>query len=158
MSVIKLGVIGAPVGLKGYFRCFLYSYPPNWKQAKTLVNHEEYTINLVKYPYNKNLSLCLCSTDTITTRSGLSALNGLDLFIDRGALPETDNEIYFADIMNLPIHYMGTIIGTLEEVHDFGSGPILESNKGTYISWDHQVEQVLDGVIYLKENSLKYLE
>jgi hypothetical protein len=103
-----------------------------------------------------------CSKSLLKSLEGLyiyyyySILNDEDITFKPANI--TDNEIYFADIMNLPIHYMGTIIGTLEEVHDFGSGPILESNKGTYISWDHQVEQVLDGVIYLKENSLKYLE
>lgn len=65
----------------------------------------------------------------IRDRGAAEALNGTELFIDRSALPDEEDEdqFYHADLIGLAVRDdTGAAIGTVQAVHDFGAGDILE--------------------------------
>ena len=66
--------------------------------------------------------------DGINDRNAAEALKGVELSIDRGRLPETDeDEVYHADLIGLDAHDVtGRLVGEVVAVLDFGAGELLE--------------------------------
>ena len=64
----------------------------------------------------------------ITDRNDAEKMRGLELFIDRDALPPVDgDELYHADLMNLmAVSEGGEKIGKIVGIHDFGAGELIE--------------------------------
>ncbi|HYD66582.1 ribosome maturation factor RimM [Azospirillum sp.] len=73
--------------------------------------------------------LWLARVDGIATREEAQALAGVRLFVDRSALPETEDEdeFYHADLIGLRAETAdGTPFGTVLALYDFGGGDVLE--------------------------------
>ena len=64
----------------------------------------------------------------ITDRSAAEALKGLELFVDRAALPQTeDGTFYHADLVGLPVAFAdGTVVGKVVAFHNYGGGDVME--------------------------------
>ena len=64
----------------------------------------------------------------IDSREAAEALNGVELFVDRSALPAPEeDEFYLSDLIGLQtVSPEGEMLGKVVEVHDFGAGDILE--------------------------------
>ena len=64
----------------------------------------------------------------IDSREAAEALNGVELFVDRSALPAPEeDEFYLSDLIGLrTVSPEGEMLGKVVEVHDFGAGDILE--------------------------------
>ena len=64
----------------------------------------------------------------IDSREAAEALNGVELFVDRSALPAPEeDEFYLSDLIGLQtVSPEGEMLGKVIEVHDFGAGDILE--------------------------------
>lgn len=64
----------------------------------------------------------------VTNRDEAERLNGIELYIARDALPDTDEgEYYHADLIGLAaIDPQGAPIGTVTAIHNFGAGDIIE--------------------------------
>ena len=64
----------------------------------------------------------------ITTREDAERINGLELYIDRDKLPETEEgEYYHADLIGLrAVDPAGGAIGRVFAIHNFGAGDIIE--------------------------------
>lgn len=64
----------------------------------------------------------------IDSREAAEALNGVELFVDRSALPvPEEDEFYLSDLIGLQtVSPEGEMLGKVVEVHDFGAGDILE--------------------------------
>lgn len=64
----------------------------------------------------------------VTNRDEAERLNGIELYIARDALPDTDEgEYYHADLIGLAaIDPQGAAIGTVTAIHNFGAGDIVE--------------------------------
>src|SRR5689334_4304678 len=64
----------------------------------------------------------LVSIKGILDRNSAETLRGLDLFIDRADLPETDeDEFYHADLIDLPVmDARGAEVGRVIAFHNFG--------------------------------------
>ena len=64
----------------------------------------------------------------ITTREDAERINGLELYISRDKLPETDEgEYYHADLIGLrALDPAGTAIGKVLAIHTVGAGDIIE--------------------------------
>ncbi|ANW05044.1 ribosome maturation factor RimM [Bradyrhizobium icense] len=73
----------------------------------------------------------------ITTREDAERLNGLELYIARDKLPETDeDEYYHADLIGLAaVNAAGERLGRVIAIHNFGAGDIIEiaPDKGATI-------------------------
>lgn len=73
--------------------------------------------------------LWLARVDGIATREQAQALAGVRLFVDRSALPETEDEdeFYHADLIGLRAETAdGAPFGTVLALYDFGAGDVLE--------------------------------
>ena len=76
--------------------------------------------------------------DGIADRTAAEAVKGIELFVERAALPApADDEFYFADLIGLTAERAEApdedapdearrLIGRVDEVHDFGAGAVLE--------------------------------
>ena len=64
----------------------------------------------------------------ISTREDAERINGLELYIDRDKLPETEEgEYYHADLIGLrALDPAGAEIGKVLAIHNFGAGDIIE--------------------------------
>ena len=64
----------------------------------------------------------------IATREDAERLNGIELYVARDALPDTDDgEYYHADLIGLAaVNAAGETIGRVVAMHDFGAGDIIE--------------------------------
>jgi len=64
----------------------------------------------------------------IDSREAAESLNGVELFVDRSALPAPEeDEFYLSDLIGLQaVSPNGETLGKVVEVHDFGAGDILE--------------------------------
>ncbi len=69
----------------------------------------------------------------IADRTAAEAVKGIELFVDRAALPQpAEDEFYFADLIGLTAERAdeqdeaACPIGRVEAVHDFGAGAVLE--------------------------------
>lgn len=64
----------------------------------------------------------------VTNRDEAERLNGIELYIARDALPDTDEgQYYHADLIGLAaIDPQGAAIGTVTAIHNFGAGDIIE--------------------------------
>ena len=64
----------------------------------------------------------------IATREDAERLNGLELYIARDKLPETDeDEYYHADLIGLAaVNAAGEPLGRVTAIHNFGAGDIIE--------------------------------
>jgi 16S rRNA processing protein RimM len=64
----------------------------------------------------------------IDTRDAAEKLNGLELYVAREKLPETEHdEFYHADLIGLAaVTQQGEALGRIVAVHNFGAGDIIE--------------------------------
>ena len=64
----------------------------------------------------------------VADRDAAERLNGIELYISRDALPDTDEgEYYHADLIGLAaVDPQGKTIGTIIAIHNFGAGDIIE--------------------------------
>ena len=73
--------------------------------------------------------LFLVRVDGIATREQAQELTGVRLYVDRSALPETEDEdeFYHADLIGLRAELAdGSLYGTVKAIYDFGGGDVLE--------------------------------
>jgi 16S rRNA processing protein RimM len=64
----------------------------------------------------------------VTTRDDAERLNGLELYVPRDRLPETeDDEYYHADLIGLAaVNAANEPLGRVVAIHNFGAGDIIE--------------------------------
>src|SRR5215468_8386900 len=64
----------------------------------------------------------------VTTRDEAERLNGIELYVPREQLPETDaDEYYHADLIGLAaVNAAGEPLGRVLAIHNFGAGDIIE--------------------------------
>ena len=69
----------------------------------------------------------------ISDRNSAESLRGLDLYVDRADLPETDvDEFYHADLIDLPVvDGSGAEVGRVLAFHNFGGGDVMEIKRGS---------------------------
>jgi len=125
---ILLASIGAPQGIKGEVRVKAFTddplaiadYGSLWSadgrkfKIKRLRPHK--TVVVVKF-------------EGINTREEAQAVNRTELFVDRSALPSTDDddEFYVSDLIGLDVtDGEGSLIGKVKDAPDFGAGTLLE--------------------------------
>lgn len=66
--------------------------------------------------------------DGIADRAAAEALKGLELFVDRAVLPQTDDGTYYhADLIGLAVETTeGETVGKVSAFHNFGGGDVME--------------------------------
>lgn len=126
---VLMAVIGAAQGLRGEVRVKSHTADPtaigdyglltsaDGRQFEVLEVREAKTVVIVRFR-------------GINDRNAAEALNGLELFIERDALPDDEldeDEFYYADLEGLEVFdETGKSYGAVSAVFDFGAGDLLE--------------------------------
>ncbi len=124
---IQMAVIGAAHGIKGEVRVKTFTgdplalgdygpfYTADGRAFEVADIRPANTVVVVRFKGVKD-------------RDAAEALGGTELFVDRSALPdEEDDEFYHADLIGLAVQDdSGAAIGTVQAIHNFGADDILE--------------------------------
>ena len=124
---ILLGVVGGAHGIKGEVRIKSFTEDPTDIKAYGPLfdaKGNKYTIRTARIQKN----VVVVTINEISDRNGAELLNGIELFVDRSALPEDDeDEFYQSDIVGMAVESVdGAAIGTVIAFHDFGAGEVIE--------------------------------
>lgn len=125
---ICVGAIAGSFGLQGEVRLKSFCSTPEAIASYGALTTEDgtrsFSIKLTR-PVANGLGARLTG---ITTKEQADALKGTSLFADRSKLPSLpDDEFYYTDLIGMAVHDTGgTLIGTVQAVHNHGAGDLLE--------------------------------
>lgn len=126
---ILLATIGAPHGVRGEVRLFVFADDPASLQDYAPLTDETgariFRIRTLR-PAKDHF---VARLEGVDTRDAAETLTNTGLFISRDLLPEPDEEddFYQADLIGLDaVTAEGAPFGKVVAVHDFGAGDILE--------------------------------
>ena len=126
-SLILVGALGAPVGLKGEVRLNSFTQDPHTiAELGPLAAKDGRVFTIVSLrPQTNRL---VARIEGITSRAAAEKLKGIALHVPRERLPATqENEFYFADLIGLSaVLLTGERLGGVVAVHNFGAGDLLE--------------------------------
>ena len=127
---IRLAKIGAAHGIRGEVRVKpLTEDPEAIGDYGPLSSRDGETILTVVSLRPVKGNMLVVKFKELTDRNQAEALNGMDLFVDRSAFGETDDEddFFVTDLVGLmAVHVNGSEIGKVVSVQDFGAGDLLE--------------------------------
>lgn len=124
---ILLAVVGAPHGVQGELRVKTFTGDPlalaDYGPLHA-ADGRRFDVETIR-PAN---TVVVARFKQIRDRSAAEALNGTELYVERSALPdpEEDDEFYHADLIGMSVLVAGAPVGRVTAVHDFGGGTILE--------------------------------
>ena len=147
---VCLGVIIGVHGVKGLVR--IKSYTQTDSDIVSYGNLEDTCGNKLHVKIKgRAKSVLLAEVEGVIDRTGAEKLKGEKLFISRDALPVPDDgEFYYADLIGLSVYdNKDVFIGTVNGVHDFGAGELLDveldgSDKSTLIPFTKECVPVVD--------------
>ena len=129
---VLLATIGGPHGIKGEVRVKAFTDDPlavgDYGALRDTENRK-FKIMRLRPAGGKNPAMLVVKFKGINSRSEAQALNGIELFISRTALPDDneEDEFYVADLVGCDVFdHEDKAIGTIVAVPDFGAGPLLE--------------------------------
>lgn len=120
--------IGAPHGVRGQVRLWTFTEDPyavlDYGPLATKDGKRTIEIDNVREAKGH----LVATLKGVTDRDAAARLNGVELFVARDALPDTeDGEYYHADLIGLAaVNAAGEAIGRVVAMHDFGAGDIIE--------------------------------
>jgi 16S rRNA processing protein RimM len=139
-NLIKLGFVANPHGIKGEAELRLFNQDdsvledgitvflfPSSPKSKISKVGEEWTIKKIRFG-NK----VICQFDGIIDRTHLESLMPFEIYMDREAFPETDeDEIYLVDLIDMDVvNEEGEVIGKLESFSDNGMQYLFDLRVG----------------------------
>lgn len=133
---ILVGKIVAPQGIRGDVRVQTYSEKPiDFKNFRVL--SDQFDENDFKFIRTvPNSSVIIAHINGFDDRNGAETLRGVELFINRNALPATrDGEYYQVDLIGFTVIRDNKEIGTVAGFQNFGAGDIIELDNGEYVSF-----------------------
>ncbi len=120
--------IGAPHGVRGQVRLWTFTEDPyavlDYGPLATKDGKRTIEVDNVREAKGH----LVATLKGVTDRDAAARLNGVELFVARDALPDTeDGEYYHADLIGLAaVNAVGEAIGRVVAMHDFGAGDIIE--------------------------------
>ncbi len=130
---VLLGVVAAPHGVRGLVRIRSYTEDPmavaQYGPLSDETGRKLYRVEALSTVKDA----VLARIEGVADRTAAEALRGLRLYVERGALPATDErEWYEADIVGLAaIGRDGRDWGKVVAFHDFGAGRTMEVSGGS---------------------------
>ncbi|MBS9478239.1 ribosome maturation factor RimM [Ancylobacter radicis] len=126
---IMLARIGAPHGVRGEVRLFIFAGDP-----EALLDYAPLTDEAGKRVFRiasmrPGKEHFVARLDGVATREAAEALTNTGLYVTRDLLPEPEDEddFYHADLIGLAaVTVAGELFGKVLAMHDFGAGDILE--------------------------------
>lgn len=125
---VCVGEIAGAHGVRGLVRLRSFTEDPAAVVAYGTLTDEEGRRRFVVRLQSPGKDGWLARIDGVTDRTEAEALRGTRLYVERAALPATDeDEFYHADLLGLRAERVGGgELGTVIAVHDFGGGTMLE--------------------------------
>lgn len=124
---ILLAQIGSAHGIKGEVRVKPFGDAEMLDQYGKLETKDGHKFKIKRMRPQKNM--LVVKFEGVNSRNEAEALNGIELFIDRSKLPETDeeDEFYISDLIGMEVRDItGDVIGKVLDVPNFGAGDMLE--------------------------------
>lgn len=128
---ILLGVIIGAHGLKGEVKVKTFTETPERLGAYGPLHAKDGRAFVVAAVRATAADSATVRFEGIAERSAAEALKGLELFVARAVLPETEaEEFYHADLVGLRAEdEAGRLIGHVRGIHNFGAGDVLDIEK-----------------------------
>jgi 16S rRNA processing protein RimM len=120
--------IGAAHGVRGAVRLWTFTEDPlsvkDYGPLTTKDGSRQFEVTHVREARDH----LVATLKGIATRDEAERLNGLELYVSRDRLPETDDgEYYHADLIGLAaVTTTGQPLGKVIAIHNFGAGDIIE--------------------------------
>jgi len=128
---VLLAVVTAASGLKGEVKAKLFTATPD-ALARYGVLHTQNgrKLKITAFRPTKE-GEAVIAFEGVGDRNAAEALKGAELFVDRSALPETDEEeFYHADLIGLEVRDSeGRVLGKVVALHNFGASDVLEFSR-----------------------------
>jgi 16S rRNA processing protein RimM len=127
-SLVCVGVVGAPKGLRGEVRIKSFTADPAdigaYGPLFDAAGERTFRVAVV----GKSKGQVIVRIEGVEDRDAARTLKGVHLHVPRGALPETgDEEYYHADLIGLRAELAGgERLGTIRAIYDFSAGDLLE--------------------------------
>ena len=133
---ILVGKIVAPQGIRGEVRVQTFTATPTDFQK---LNVESSRFNAGDFKFVRalpNSTVIIAKIRGIDDRNGAETLRGTELYIERDALPQLqDNEYYQADLIGFDVVRHGEKIGVVDCFQNYGAGDIIELDNGDMVSF-----------------------
>ncbi|MGY6707707.1 MAG: ribosome maturation factor RimM [Rhizobiaceae bacterium] len=123
-----MAVIGAAHGIKGELRVKSFTADPTALGDYGPLRARDGRTFTVKTARQAK-EVVIVRFAEVADRNAAEALSGVELFVDRSALPDDldEEEFYHADLVGMEIvDESGAVLGTVLAIHDFGAGDIIE--------------------------------
>jgi 16S rRNA processing protein RimM len=120
--------IGAPHGVRGQVRLWTFTEDPfavcDYGPLATKDGKRSFEVDDVREAKGH----LVATLKGVASREDAERLNGVELYVPRDALPDTEEgEYYHADLIGLAaVNAAGETIGRVVAMHDFGAGDIIE--------------------------------
>ena len=127
-SRICVGVIVGAHGVRGLVRVKSFTEKPADIAAYGPLGDADGACQYVLDVTGSAKGVLLARIDGIADRNAAEAMKGRELFINRDALPQADEEeFYDADLIGLPaVLSDGSAFGNVRALHEFGAGDMIE--------------------------------
>ena len=125
---ICIARIGAPHGVRGAVKLWTFTEDPLAVQAYGPLVTKDGARSFEVATAREAKDHLVATLKGIATREDAERLNGIELFIAREKLPETDeDEYYHADLIGLAaVNAANEPLGRVTAIHNFGAGDIIE--------------------------------
>ena len=122
---ILLATIGAAHGIKGEVRVKPLGDADMLDQYGKLETAGGQSFKITRMRLQKGMAIV--KFQGVNSRDEAEALNGIDLYVDRTKLPETeDDEFYVSDLIGMVVKVEDKAVGHIKDVPNFGAGDLLE--------------------------------
>ena len=125
---VCVGVITGAHGVRGQVRVKSFTTEPAdiaaYGPLSDADGKQEFSLELTGVAKG----VLLARIQGVSDRDAAEALRGVELFVERNAFPETDEEeFYHADLVGLDAFLAdGSRYGAVRALHDFGAGDVIE--------------------------------
>src|SRR6478609_2893287 len=125
---ICIARIGAPHGVRGAVKLWTFTEDPFAVQSYGPLVTKDGARSFEIATAREAKGHLVATLKGIATREDAERLNGIELYIAREKLPDTDeNEYYHADLIGLAaVTSAGEPLGRVIAIHNFGAGDIIE--------------------------------
>lgn len=131
---VCLGRASGARGLKGEVRIKTFTQDPMDIAAYGPLEDESGTRSFIIDSAAPDKDGVIARIAGIDTREAADALRGVEFYVNRGRLPDTEDEseFYYADLIGLvAINEEGAALGQVVSVQNYGAGDLLEIRPAT---------------------------
>jgi 16S rRNA processing protein RimM len=120
--------IGAAHGVRGQVKLWTFTEDPFAVTRYGVLSSKDGARQFEVTQARKAKGFLVATLKGVTSRNEAERLNGVELYVSRDRLPETDaDEYYHADLIGLAaVTAAGDALGCVIAIHNFGAGDIIE--------------------------------